>query len=275
MPKQMIIVYLGVVLEQSSTGTETKKGKTISTVVLVVTFLITILAAWWILLLMSKAKPEVMRQRRKARAMKDWELGKGSEGATDAFNPNDSDEELAGYPVKDGAIPVPLSVQPQRWDAYGRAIPLLYDPPQPGAPRQRLDSGEYVDWDVPMDPRSESIGVHAPRPKYATESSPLTSPFANNVSRESPPAQQQQSPPPTRSPPPNRPNFYSPPPGRPPLSESPEPSNQAPPFVAPTLQPPISQPIIPANVPRYQLHDGPAPTTSTSTAPAYHQSNRL
>ncbi|KAF9516965.1 hypothetical protein BS47DRAFT_1359953 [Hydnum rufescens UP504] len=199
MPKQLIIVYLGVVIEESGSAAQTKKSKTISTIILIITFLVTVLAAWWILHLMNKVKPEVMRQRRKARALKNWQAGKGSEVTGDAFNPNDSDEELAGYPAKGGAIPLPASVPPQRWDAHGHAVPLLYDPPPPETRRRGVNSGDYVDWDVPKDPRTENITMHAPRPKYASESAPFTSsPFADPVPPPSEPLQQ--TPSPSRSP---------------------------------------------------------------------------
>lgn len=178
MPKQLITVYLGVIIEQSSDGTETQKSKNISRIILVITFLITIVAAWWILRKMDRAKPEVMRQRRKARAMKEWELGKsGGPGypnsstaaltGNDTFNPEGSDEELAGYPIHGSHIPVPTSVQPQRWDQHGRAIPLLYDPPQ-DYPRQREASGDQAGWDLPQD---GSGTAYAPRPAYANPSS--------------------------------------------------------------------------------------------------------
>ncbi|KAK0447378.1 uncharacterized protein EV420DRAFT_1568434 [Desarmillaria tabescens] len=67
LPKQFITVYLGVILEQSSTGTTDTKSRIISDVVLVITFLITIAAMWYIYHQMNKVKPEVIYARRKAR----------------------------------------------------------------------------------------------------------------------------------------------------------------------------------------------------------------
>lgn len=67
LPKQLIIVYLGVILEQSDTGQSTTKSRIISDVVLVVTFLITVFAAWWIYREMVKVMPDVLRERREAR----------------------------------------------------------------------------------------------------------------------------------------------------------------------------------------------------------------
>ncbi|RDB21755.1 Golgi apparatus membrane protein TVP38 [Hypsizygus marmoreus] len=70
MPKQFITVYLGVILEQSSTGVKDTKSRIISDVVLAVTFLITVLAMWYIFRQMNKVKPEVIYARRKARQAK-------------------------------------------------------------------------------------------------------------------------------------------------------------------------------------------------------------
>ncbi|KAG6848249.1 hypothetical protein H0H93_001927 [Arthromyces matolae] len=67
MPKQFITVYLGVILEPSSTGTTDTKSRIISDVVLAITFLITIAAMWYIYHLMGKVKPQVIYERRKAR----------------------------------------------------------------------------------------------------------------------------------------------------------------------------------------------------------------
>ena len=90
MPKQLITVYLGVILKQSNTGeficdfgtlphvpscadclaltgVKDKKSTIISNIVLVVTFAITGLAMWYILHQMNKVKPEIIYERRKAR----------------------------------------------------------------------------------------------------------------------------------------------------------------------------------------------------------------
>lgn len=88
MPKQFITVYLGVILEDSSDPSEyitflwihfseqrapakaqDPKSKIISDVVLVITFLITVLACWYILRQMNLAKPDVIYARRKARSL--------------------------------------------------------------------------------------------------------------------------------------------------------------------------------------------------------------
>ncbi|KAK0187210.1 hypothetical protein F5146DRAFT_1063939 [Armillaria mellea] len=70
LPKQFITVYLGVILEESSTGTTDTKSRIISDVVLALTFLITIAAMWYIYHQMNKVKPVVIYARRKARQAK-------------------------------------------------------------------------------------------------------------------------------------------------------------------------------------------------------------
>lgn len=67
LPKQFITVYLGVILEQSGTGTQTTQSRIISDVVLAVTILITFVAMWYIFREMDKVKPQVIYDRRKAR----------------------------------------------------------------------------------------------------------------------------------------------------------------------------------------------------------------
>ncbi|KAI5897902.1 uncharacterized protein SCHCODRAFT_02610563 [Schizophyllum commune H4-8] len=70
MPKQMITVYLGVILKQESEGTQTKESKIISDVVLGVSLALTFLAMWYIYHRMGKVKPEIIYARRKARQEK-------------------------------------------------------------------------------------------------------------------------------------------------------------------------------------------------------------
>ena len=67
LPKQFITVYLGVILEQSSTGAQSSKSRIITDVVLAITILITFVAMWYIFRQMDKVKPEVIYKRRKAR----------------------------------------------------------------------------------------------------------------------------------------------------------------------------------------------------------------
>lgn len=67
LPKQFITVYLGVILEQSGTGTQTTQSRIISDVVVAITILITFAAMWYIFHEMDKVKPKVIYERRKAR----------------------------------------------------------------------------------------------------------------------------------------------------------------------------------------------------------------
>ncbi|KAF5367937.1 hypothetical protein D9758_004472 [Tetrapyrgos nigripes] len=67
LPKQMIIVYLGVALSESTTGDLTTKSKLITAAVLIVGFLIAIATMVYVFRQMDKAKPAVVYERRKAR----------------------------------------------------------------------------------------------------------------------------------------------------------------------------------------------------------------
>ncbi|EIW67590.1 hypothetical protein TREMEDRAFT_74454 [Tremella mesenterica DSM 1558] len=67
LPKQLTVVYLGVIFKQ---GEKTTKDKIISDSVLAIGFLITILAAWYIWREMSKARVIVWRRQRMALAGK-------------------------------------------------------------------------------------------------------------------------------------------------------------------------------------------------------------
>lgn len=68
LPKQFINVYIGVILEESGTGTETPRDKIISDSVLGVTILITAAAMWYIVKELERAKPIVVYNRRKLRS---------------------------------------------------------------------------------------------------------------------------------------------------------------------------------------------------------------
>ncbi|KAJ7764824.1 snare associated Golgi protein-domain-containing protein [Mycena metata] len=128
LPKQLITVYLGVILEQSSEGVTDKKSRYISDGVLALTLLVTVLAMWYILRQMALVKPMVIYDRRKARQ------GKTMLGALDGRggvygNPglNDSDSSV-GYDPRASLSDIPLTAKPgsgaehQQWDAQGRAV---------------------------------------------------------------------------------------------------------------------------------------------------------
>ncbi|KAK1222287.1 hypothetical protein PQX77_014920 [Marasmius sp. AFHP31] len=95
MPKQLITVYLGVILE----GQQDKNSRIISNIVLAITFVITVAAAWYILRQMNKAKPEIIYQRRKARQAKIARGGAVSmyhaeSNDLSVFNPNESESYI-------------------------------------------------------------------------------------------------------------------------------------------------------------------------------------
>ncbi|KAF9560438.1 hypothetical protein CPC08DRAFT_690092 [Agrocybe pediades] len=137
MPKQFITVYLGVILENSGTGTEDKKSRIISDTVLAITFLVTVAAMWYILRQMNKVKPQVIYERRKARQAK---LLRASEsGETPVYmNPGQASTSSVFNPENlnnsDPAIPLTASTY-QQWDSNGRAVGYAGDPtlhtPQP------------------------------------------------------------------------------------------------------------------------------------------------
>lgn len=98
LPKQLITVYLGVMLEQSSDGTSDTKSRLISDIVLGVTFLITVAAMWYIYHRMNKAKPDVIYERRKARQAKNLVLYKNP-FASQSTSTFDSCAHLNDIPV--------------------------------------------------------------------------------------------------------------------------------------------------------------------------------
>jgi hypothetical protein len=292
--------------------------------VLVISIIITIVAFVYIHRKINKAKPEVLHDRRRAKARKEWEMyggtGSGAAGASSRFYPaagSDSTERLAGgreevsnsnYPGEayddGGGGPgtysgVPVSVQPKRWDANGRAVSLLLDQPK------HRDSAEVVQWEQPArkeqyDGRGQSSPSGYPQPVDSPFTRPRTQeqdqPYASRSGSESfagyyepynqanpfqtpadasparydsphppslqpgggatPPPQQRKQQSLSASPPPMSP-FSTAPPGLvlpPPL----EPPPPGPGGAGAQFQP--QQPVIPLNVPRYTLHDGPAPS---------------
>ncbi|KAF8966148.1 snare associated Golgi protein-domain-containing protein [Flammula alnicola] len=146
LPKQFITVYLGVILEQSSTGTQDTKSRIISDVVLAVTFLLTILAMWYLFHHMNKAKPLVIYDRRKARQAKlirgisPYQHG-GDVAGEDVFNPNSSDSD----------IPLTANLN-QQWDRRGHAVGYVGDPNlNVHAPKPRLNNAAFLPLNNPRD----------------------------------------------------------------------------------------------------------------------------
>ncbi|KAF9524227.1 hypothetical protein CPB83DRAFT_861653 [Crepidotus variabilis] len=164
MPKQLITVYLGVILEQSATGVKDVKSRIISDVVLAITVVITVAAMWYILRQMNAVKPSVIYARRKTRQAKLARAGFSpygnglSSSSSDVFNPNISDSDI------------PLTkTHHQQWDNSGKAVgyvpgpsfiftpkPRIQQAPRdleagltrPFARRERGDSSDLVGWDT-------------------------------------------------------------------------------------------------------------------------------
>ncbi|KAJ9476902.1 Golgi apparatus membrane protein TVP38 [Pseudozyma hubeiensis] len=67
LPKQLLIVYLGVAIKNSGTGTEDTKSKVIKYVVLVISFIITVWTAYWLYQKMEKVRPGVSKRLRQKR----------------------------------------------------------------------------------------------------------------------------------------------------------------------------------------------------------------
>jgi len=75
MPKQLLVVYLGVVIEQSGSGTEPLRSKIIKYAVLVISGLITVGVAVYLYGRMQKARPIVQARLREKRFMMLTEAG--------------------------------------------------------------------------------------------------------------------------------------------------------------------------------------------------------
>ncbi|KAG8896123.1 Tlg2-vesicle protein [Tulasnella sp. 403] len=162
LPKQFATVYIGVVLYESA-GVQTTQQKVISGAVLALTIGITIYAAWWIMQKMAQAKPAVLAERRKAKAIAAYNAKLYSLSQSDLESsvnihgaPKATPSSFVNGPASvtasssstlvpstysqgftssgfqrpfnhDGSeVNLPLSVKPQRWDDHGRAI-LDYD----------------------------------------------------------------------------------------------------------------------------------------------------
>ncbi|KAF8992445.1 hypothetical protein BDQ17DRAFT_1253909, partial [Cyathus striatus] len=155
LPKQLVTVYMGVLLEESSKGTVDKKSKVISDLVTIVTTVITFIAMWYILKQMNHAKPDVIYKRRKARYITFSFLLISSHSSC-VFNPNHSD------------LGVPL----QQWDAQGRALGYAQDP-NIYAPRQQRSQGLGVtrfseELDQPTSIEEDEVRLNVPQRRNAS-----------------------------------------------------------------------------------------------------------
>ncbi|KAN0066217.1 hypothetical protein ACQY0O_000311 [Thecaphora frezii] len=88
LPKQLIIVYLGVAIEQAGNGGESTASKIIKYVVLAITVVITIWTAHWLYQRMEKVRPNVQRKLRQRRydlltdaRASDYRFGRGGQPA--------------------------------------------------------------------------------------------------------------------------------------------------------------------------------------------------
>ncbi|KAJ7280223.1 hypothetical protein C8J57DRAFT_1301983 [Mycena rebaudengoi] len=171
LPKQLITVYLGVMLEQAEKGTTDTKSRIISDSVLGFTFLITVLAMWWIFRQMGMMKPHVIYERRKARqgklARADVQLPYSNGGLNDS---NSSISALADIPLQHPRYDYEqqqkqrqyqeweeqqrrmYEPQHQQWDAQGRAVGYTPGPaqnvmyaPQPRTGRAQIQPGAYTE----------------------------------------------------------------------------------------------------------------------------------
>jgi uncharacterized membrane protein YdjX (TVP38/TMEM64 family) len=148
-PKQFITVYLGVILEESSTGGNTSTTrKIISDAVVGVTLLVTIGAMWFIVHKMNKVKPTIIYERRKARQAKLARVDFGPYGNVDAassgtFDPRSSDSDIPLNPSKEHGSPYH-----QQWDKQGRAVGYAPDP-QLYAPQPKRYSAQPIAGQIP------------------------------------------------------------------------------------------------------------------------------
>jgi len=146
LPKQLITVYIGVIIEESGTGKETAKDKLISDAVLALTVAITCAAMWYILRKMRLVKPDVIYARRKARQAKleradftPYGISNDSSNSV-IFNPQGSETNI---PLNTG---LGATGQHQRWDKEGRAVGYAGDPrlyaPEPQRPQGRMQTSQ-------------------------------------------------------------------------------------------------------------------------------------
>lgn len=219
LPKQLITVYIGVIIEESGTGTETAKDKLISDAVLAVTVAITCAAMWYLLRKMRQVKPDIIYARRKARQAKleradftPYGISNDSSNSV-IFNPQGSETNI---PLNTGSLGA--AGQHQRWDKEGRAVGYSGDPrlyaPEPQRPQGRMPpygttSQTGLDTGGSGPSRQESgdlveLNVQGRRDTFDIPriESPVHEPF-NNPFERTPTGARQASYPPTLAPPPS------------------------------------------------------------------------
>lgn len=99
LPKQLVVVYLGVAIEQAGNGHESTRSKVIKYVVLVASFAVTIGVAIWLYGKMHKARPIVQARLRERRFQLLTEAGGGQSGMEDSpdLNANDDSSGLGHH----------------------------------------------------------------------------------------------------------------------------------------------------------------------------------
>ncbi|KAF9221083.1 hypothetical protein BS17DRAFT_785884 [Gyrodon lividus] len=170
MPKQFITVYIGTLLESSSSGSATTQNKILSYVVGGVTFIVTVAAMWYIQKEVNRVKPDVIHARRKARQVKSNEdalyQNVGMNGSNDdgVFNPNPSDVSVATPLAHSDA---PYDPPYQQWDRDGHAVGYAPDPrvfaPQPRRANDSFNAALIAPSRTPS--RSGSAAATAIRPR--------------------------------------------------------------------------------------------------------------
>ncbi|KAH7886678.1 snare associated Golgi protein-domain-containing protein [Phlebopus sp. FC_14] len=145
MPKHLITVYIGTLLESTANGGASNQNKILSYVVGGVTAVVTVAAMWYIQREVNRVKPDVIYARRKARQVKLegesdlYQMGGVTGSNEDAvFNPNSSEVTVTTPLAHSDA---PYDPPYQQWDNEGRAVG--YADPGVLAPQPRRANGAF------------------------------------------------------------------------------------------------------------------------------------
>jgi hypothetical protein len=184
MPKQLITVYIGVILKESgsgrfssiwrcctglskvyiSQGTESTRDKIISDAVLGVTIAVTAGAMWYILRKMRQVKPDIIYAKRKARQVKlaraNFTPYHASNNSSNSVVFNASETNIPLNPT--GDLPYGAMPPHQQWDKEGRAIGYAGDPrlyaPAPRPPQNLSPADNEVSDVGTIYPQSKERG---------------------------------------------------------------------------------------------------------------------
>lgn len=107
LPKQLVVVYLGVAIEQAGSGTESTRSKVIKWVVLILSFLVTLGVAVYLYGKMQQARPIVQERLRAKRYKMLMEAGPAGEN-TEGFAGQQANAagHLSSSPSDDGFFKV-------------------------------------------------------------------------------------------------------------------------------------------------------------------------